>query len=91
MSRFKIKVARIEAAGRGMDRFASRFGLTESQFNFEVPISLSVKDFDDTGMIQAARNALYRTFAELAFQSQKWKLTAEDLQQLSSMSLRPKP
>jgi hypothetical protein len=42
-------------------------------------------------MIQAARSALHRTFAELASQSRNWKLTAEDLQQLSSMSLRPKP
>ena len=33
---------------------------------------------------------LHRTFVELAAQSQKWKLTAQDLRQLSTMSSRPK-
>jgi hypothetical protein len=51
---------------------------------------MDIRDFDDTEMVQAARSALHRTFVELAAQSQKWKLTAQDLRQLSSMSLRPK-
>jgi hypothetical protein len=51
---------------------------------------LSIKDFDDTEMIRAARSALHRMFVELASQSQNWKLTAKDLRQLSSMSARPK-
>jgi hypothetical protein len=33
---------------------------------------------------------LHRTFVELAAESQEWKLTAQELQQLSSISLRPK-
>jgi hypothetical protein len=54
---------------------------------FQVPIVLSISDFDDTEMVQAARSALHRTFSELASQSKKWKLTANDLKQLSSMSV----
>jgi hypothetical protein len=93
MSKFKIKVVRIETTGRRNrdGQVCITFQIDRGPVNFQVPIPLSIKDFDDTEMIQAARNALHRTFAELASQSQKWKLTPEELQQLSSMSLRPKP
>jgi hypothetical protein len=93
MSKFKIKVARIETIRRGKQggQVCITFQIDRGPINFQVPIPLSIKDFDDTEMIQAARSALHRTFAELASQSRNWKLTAEDLQQLSSMSLRPKP
>jgi hypothetical protein len=47
-------------------------------------------DFDDTEMVQAARDVLHWIFVDLAAQTQEWKLTVEELQQLSSMSLRPK-
>jgi hypothetical protein len=47
-----------------------------------------MKDFDDTEMVQA--DVLHRIFVDLAAQTQEWKLTVEELQQLSSMSLRPK-
>jgi hypothetical protein len=90
MSKFKIKVARIETTGRGNGQVCITFQIDRGPINFQVPIPLSIKDFDDTEMVQAARNALHRTFVELASQSQKWKLTREHLQQLSSMSLRPK-
>jgi hypothetical protein len=93
MSKFKIKVARIEIAGRGKQdgQVCITFQIDRGPVNFQVAIPLGIKDFDDTEMIQAARNALHRTFAELASQSQKWKLTPKDLRQLSSMSVRPKP
>jgi hypothetical protein len=93
MSKFKIKVARIETTGRGKrdGQICITFQIYRGPINFQVPIALSIKDFDDTEMIQAARNALHRTLAELASQSQKWKLTPEALRQLSSMSSRPKP
>ena len=80
MSKFKIKVARIETAVRGNQdgQVCITFQIDRGPINFQVPIPLSIKDFDDTEMIQAARSALHRTFAELA-------------SQLSSMSLRPKP
>jgi len=93
MSKFKIKVARIEATGRGRQDRQIRvtFQVDRGPTSFQVPIVLSIGDYDDTEMVQAARSALHRTFAELAAQSRSWKLTAEDLKQLSSMSLRPKP
>ena len=65
------------------------FQVDRAPLSFQLPILLSIKDFDDTEMIQAARSALHRTFVELAAQSQKWKLTPQDLRQLSSMSSRP--
>lgn len=89
MSKFKITVARIELAGRG-SQVRITFQIDHPPTHFQVPILLDVGDFDDTEMVQAARSGLHRTFVELAAQSQKWKLTARDLRQLSSMSLRPK-
>jgi hypothetical protein len=93
MRKFKIKVARIEKAQQGKQdgQICITFQIDRGPINFQVPIPLSIKDFDDTEMIRAARSALHRTFVELASQSQNWKLTAKDLQQLSRMSLRPKP
>ena len=92
MTKFKIKVARIERSGRGKQDGQVRitFQIDRGPVNFQVPIVLSTKDFDDTEMVQAARSGLHRTFAALATQSQNWKLRAKDLQHLSRMSLRPK-
>jgi hypothetical protein len=92
MSKVRIKVARIETTGRRKhDRqVCVTFQINRGLASFQVPIVLNISDFDDTEMVQAARNELHRTFAELALQSQKWKLTATDLKQLSNMSLRPK-
>jgi hypothetical protein len=90
MSKFKIKVARIETTGRGK-QIRVTFQVDRGPTSFQVPIILSIGDFDDTEIVQAARSALHRTFAELAGQSRSWKLTAQDLQRLSSMSLRPRP
>jgi hypothetical protein len=46
-------------------------------------------DFDDTEVVQAARNSLYRMFEELANQSKVWELSAAELERLSKMNLRP--
>ena len=93
MNKFKIKVARIEAAQRGkQDRqVCITFQIDRATINFRVPMHLSIKDFDDTEMIFEQHEVLlHRMFVELASQSQNWKLTANDLRQLSSMSARPK-
>jgi hypothetical protein len=92
MSKVRIKVARIETTGRRkQDRqVCVTFQINRGLTNFQVPIIMNISDFDDTELVQAARNTLHRTFAELASQSKKWKLTARDLKQLSGMSLRPK-
>ena len=92
MSKFKIKVARIETVAGAEEDTQVRitFQVDRELITFQVPIFLSIRDFDDTEMVQATRSALHRTCVELAAQSQKWKLTSEDLRQLSSMSSRPK-
>jgi hypothetical protein len=91
MSKFKITVARIEVDARGkQDGLRITFRVDRGPISFQVPILLSIRDFDDTEMVQAARSALHQTFVELAAQSQKWKLTSKDLRQLSSINLRPK-
>ena len=93
MSKFKIKVARIETVAGAEEDTQVRitFQVDRGLITFQVPIFLSIRDFDDTEMVQAARSALHRTFAKLALQSQKWKLSAKGLKQLSGMSSRPKP
>ncbi len=90
MNKFKIKVARIETTGRGEQerQVCVTFQLDRRPISFKVPVLLSLKDFDDTEMVQAARNALHGIFAELASQSRKWKLTANGLKQLSDLSMR---
>jgi hypothetical protein len=89
MNRFKIKVARIEAVP-GSRAVSVTFQIDRGAVSFQVPIHLGVGDYDDTEMVQAARSILHRTFAEIATQSQDWKLSPKDLKLLSSMSLRVK-
>jgi hypothetical protein len=90
--KFKITLARIEeSAADGKDsQVRVTFQIDRGPTRFQVPILLNTEDFDDTEMVQAARNVLHRTFVDLAAQTQEWKLTAQELRQLSSMSLRPK-
>ena len=92
MTKFKITVARIEEiAADGRDsQVRVTFHIDRGPTRFQVPIFLNMKDFDDTEMVQAARDVLHRIFVDLAAQTHEWKLTVEELQQLSSMSLRPK-
>ena len=89
MSKFKIKVARIEAAA-GSRAVCITFQIDRGAVTFQVPIRLSADAYDDTELVKAARSTLHRTFVELAAQSRDWKLSAKDLRQLSGMSLRPK-
>jgi hypothetical protein len=92
MSEFKIKVARIEAAAPNAkgDRVRITFQVEREPLVFQIPILLEMKEFDDTEMVQVARSELHRTFDELTTQTGKWTLSAEDVQQLSNISLRPK-
>ncbi|WP_036286884.1 hypothetical protein [Methylosinus sp. PW1] len=92
MDEFKIKVARIEAAtpnSKG-DRVRITFQVERDPLVFQIPILLEMKEFDDTEMVKVARNELHRTFDELTTQTAKWTLSVEDIQQLSSINLRPK-
>ena len=91
MSKFKITLARIEfLPGDKKDaQVRITFQIVRGPVRFQLPILLNIRDFDDTEMVQAARSALHRAFVELAAQSKEWKLTAQELQLLSSISSRP--
>lgn len=93
MNEFKIKVARIEAVTRDAKGGQVRitFQVERGPSIFHVPILLKMRDFDDTEMVQVARNALHQMFVELSAQTEKWQLTVDDLRQLSSISSRPNP
>ena len=90
MSKFKIKVARIErASGSQADsQVCITFQIDRGTVNFRVPILLNVSDYDDTEMVRAARSTLHRTFVELAAQTRDWNLSAKKLRLLSGISLR---
>ena len=92
MQEFKIKVWRIEAvtANTTGDQVCVTFEFERSPIMFRIPITLKAKEFDDTEMIQVARNELHRLFVELSEQTVKWTLTAEDIRKLSGISLRPR-
>ncbi|MBY6241431.1 hypothetical protein [Methylosinus sp. Sm6] len=92
MDEFKIKVARIEAAAPNSkgDRVRITFQVERETLVFQIPILLEMEEFDDTEMVQVARNELHRTFDELTTQTEKWTLSVEDIQQLSRINLRPK-
>jgi hypothetical protein len=86
MSKFKIKMARIEASEDS--KVCITFQINRGAVSFQVPIRLNVSDYDDTEMVQAARNALHRTFVDLAAQTEAWKLAGGELQLLSRMNSR---
>ena len=88
MGKYNIKVTRIEAVS--VAQVCVTFQINHGPIAFQVPIALNVGDFDDTEMVEAARNTLHRTFVELAVQSKGWKRSADGMRQLSKMSMRPK-
>ena len=92
MSKFKIKLARIEThmGSRAAAQVCITFQIERGEISFQVPIRLNVSAYDDTEMVQVARNILTRTFIELANQTRDWRLSAKELRKLSSMNLHPK-
>lgn len=92
MCEFKIKVARIEVVKPSTtgDKISITFQIERGELVFKIPIVLKMKDFDDTEMVQVARNELHRIFVELSAHTEKWTLTMEDIRQLSSISSRPR-
>jgi hypothetical protein len=91
VAEYKITVARIETAARGPQdkEICVTFQVERAPISFQIPIFLNTHDFDDTEMIQVARNILHRTFMQLAGESRDWKLTTVELQRLSKLNLRP--
>lgn len=91
MSEFKIKLARIEVFEESEQgkQVCAVFQIERGPIGFHIPIYLQGRDFDDTEVVQAARNSLYRLFADLADQSKVWELSPAELERLSKMNLRP--
>jgi len=89
-AKYKISLARLEVIAPTADRLVrATFSMKCQQTSFELPIILEMKDFDDTEIIQAARDTLHRIFAELAAESKQWKLTLQERKMLSNDNLRP--
>ncbi len=91
MSEFKVTLARIEVFEEGEQdkQVCAVFHIERGPIGFHIPIYLQGRDFDDTEVVQAARNSLYRMFAKLANQSKVWDLSPAELERLSKMNLRP--
>jgi hypothetical protein len=90
MSEFKIKLARIEVFEEGEQgkQVCAVFQIERGPVG-HIPIYLQGHDFDDTEVVQAARNSLCRISADLANQSKVWELSPAELERLSKMNLRP--
>ena len=90
MSEFKITLARIEAVKEGKEgkQICAVFHIEHGRIGFQVPIYLRARDFDNTEMVQAAKNSLHQIFAELANQTKVWELSPAELERLSNMNLR---
>jgi hypothetical protein len=92
MSKFKIKMARIETATRTRvdPQICITFEISHGPDRFQVPIHLKVRDYDDTEMVQVARSALHGMFVELGQQTLDWNLSTKELRLLADVSSRPK-
>jgi hypothetical protein len=91
VTEYKITVARIETDARDAQdkEICVTFQVELAPISFQIPIFLNTHDFDDTEMIQVARNILHRIFMQLAAESRDWKLTTAEMQRLSKLNLRP--
>ena len=91
VTEYKITVARIETDARDAQdkEICVTFQVERAPISFQIPIFLNTHDFDDTEMIQVARNILHRIFMQLAAESREWKLTTAEMQRLSKLNLRP--
>jgi hypothetical protein len=84
MREFKITLARIEAVDEGEQgkQICAVFHIKRDLIGFDVPIYLRASDFDNSEMVQAAKNSLHRMFIELAKQSKVWELSPAELERL---------
>ena len=90
MSEFKVTLARIEAVDEGEQgkQIRAVFHIERDLIGFNVPIYLRARDFDNSEMVQAARNSLHRMFVELANQSKVWDISPAELERISKMNVR---
>jgi hypothetical protein len=73
VTEYKITVARIETDARDAQdkEICVTFQVERAPISFQIPIFLNTHDFDDTEMIQVARNILHRIFMQLAAESRE--------------------
>lgn len=90
MSEFNVTLARIEAVAEDEQgtQVCAVFLIERGPIGFHVPIYLFARDFDNTEMVQAAKNSLYRMFEDLADQSKVWELSPTELERLAKMNVR---
>ena len=90
MSKFKIKVARIEAAGgkRADSRVCITFAITRGSVGFQVSTSEGrrLRRYRDGS---SRSKCLHEIFVELSHQTLAWNLSAKELRLLADMNLRP--
>ena len=90
MAKYKFTLARLEVIDPSADRLVrATFSIKGQQTSFHLPITVEMKDFDDTEIVQAARDSLHRLFAELSVESRRWKLTPQERKILVKENLRP--
>ncbi|MEK4032510.1 hypothetical protein WOC76_03805 [Methylocystis sp. IM3] len=83
---FKIWVSRIEtihAKERG-DFARVTFCIDSGFGSFDFPILVNKNEFDEADKTKVARSILYENLVALTSQTEKWKLTEDELKQLSS-------
>jgi hypothetical protein len=83
---FRIKVTRIEASFTNPEGdFAHiTFRIENDNGHFYVPVRVSKDEFDDADLTKVARSFLHQTLAGLCQATEQWKLTQQELEQLSS-------
>ena len=91
MERFKIRLSRIERLDLGEqgDSVRITFEFERAPIMFQIPVVLPCHDFDDTEVVEVARHALHGIFEQLLDQCDGWRLSAEELEKLAEMNLRP--
>jgi hypothetical protein len=82
---FKISVSRVETIPIEEGDFAQvTFRIQSGCSSFGFPILVNKNEYDEADITKVARSILHENLAELTCQTEKWKLTAEELAQLSS-------
>jgi hypothetical protein len=82
---FKISVSRVETIPVEEEDFIQvTFRIHSGRNSFCFPVLVNKNEYDDADITKVARSILHENLTELTSQTEKWKLTAEELAQLSS-------
>lgn len=82
---FKISVSRVETVQVEEGDFAQvTFRIHSGCSSFSFPVLVNKNEYDEADITKVARSILHENLAELTNETEKWKLTTEELAQLSS-------